>query len=140
MSNTPLTYAAIRRQRFAVLSTTDTTGSPASAGITYGVSDSGTTIYVMTRRHLQKARNIAVNPRVSVVIPRSRRMLWFVPPATIQLCGNADILDWRDPHGVCAFSRFWLGRQILRSYLSLYRRGDNRICFLRITVDPVIHT
>lgn len=144
MRNTSLTYATVlremRRQHFAVLSTTDTAGSPAWSGITYGVSDSGTTIYVMTRRHQQKARNIAANPRVSLVVPRTRRLLWFVSPATIQLSGHADVLDWRDPGGACAFSRFWLGRQILRSYLTLHRRGDNRICFLRITMDSVCHT
>jgi general stress protein 26 len=143
MAKATLTYAEvlheIRRSHFAVLSTTDTTG-PASAGITFGVSGSGTTIYVMTRRHLQKTRNIIANPRVSLVIPRPRRMLWLIPPATIQLSGHADVLDWADDEGLQVFSQFLLGRQILRSYRNLYARGESRICFLRITIDPVMHT
>lgn len=51
-------------------------------------------IYVMTRRHLRKARNIAHNARVSLVIPLTRRILWFLPPPTIQLQGHAELLDW----------------------------------------------
>ncbi|WP_254426374.1 pyridoxamine 5'-phosphate oxidase family protein [Mycolicibacterium sp.] len=130
----------IRRQHFAVLSTSSPTGQPASAGITYGVSDSDSTIYVMTRRHLQKARNIAANPHVSLVIPTPRRLLWFVPPATIQLTGHAEIISWTDQEGTRVFSQFWLGRQILDNYRSLHARGDTRIAFLRIELDPSIHT
>src|SRR3974390_1177565 len=100
MAEATLTYAKvlheIRRNHFAILSTSDTAGAPASAGITYGVSGSGTTIYVMTRRHLQKTRNIVANPRVSLVIFLPRRLLWLIPPATIQLSGHADVLDLAD--------------------------------------------
>jgi Pyridoxamine 5'-phosphate oxidase len=97
-------------------------------------------IYVMTRRHLQKARNIAHNPDVSLVIPVPRPLLWFVPPATIQLHGRADILDETDKGGIDVFSRFWIGRRILNAYAQSRRRGETRICFLKIAPHPVIRT
>jgi general stress protein 26 len=130
----------IRRQHFAVLATSDTAGSPASAGVTYGLAPSGTVVYVMTRRHLQKARNIAANSDVSLVIPVPRRVLWSLPPATIQLRGQAQIVNWTHAEARATFSGFWLGRQILDSYHKLHQQGENRICFLRIDVDPVIRT
>lgn len=130
----------MRGQHFAVLSTSDTPGRPASAGVTYGLTRSGAVMYVMTRRHLQKARNIAVNADVSLVIPVARKLLWPVPPATIQLGGSAEIREWTDTEGTQVFSGFLLGRQILASYRELHRRGESRICFLRIDLDPVIRT
>jgi hypothetical protein len=123
-----------------VLSTTDGADRPASAGVTYGATNSGATLYVMTRRHLQKARNVVANQRVSLVIPLARRLLWFVPPATIQLTGRAAVIDWTDSDAVSVFSNFWLGREILSSYRRLHALGENRIAFLRIELDPVIHT
>ena len=62
------------RLHFAVLSTTGADGRPSSAGVSYGVSrpDQALTFYVMTGRHLQKARNIAHNPEVSRVVPVRR--------------------------------------------------------------------
>lgn len=53
----------------------------------------------MTRRHLLKAKQIAQNPHVSLVVPLMRRTLWFLPPATIQVHGQAVILDWTDQEG-----------------------------------------
>ena len=94
----------------------------------------------MTRRHLAKARDIAQNPRVALVVPLPRRLLWFVPPATIQLRGRAEILDWSDPEGTEVFRRSWLGRRILAAYARSRRRGETRVCFLRITPDPIAHT
>jgi hypothetical protein len=139
-----ITYAKvlreIGRQHFAVLSTSDAAGIPASAGVTYGLARSGVTIYVMTRRHLQKARNITANYEVSLVIPIPRKLVWTLPPATIQLRGQAEIVGWTDAEARGVFSGFWLGRQILNSYEQLRERGETRICFLRIDLDPVIHT
>lgn len=139
-----LSYAQVlrtmRRQHFAILSTSSPAGTPASAGVTYGLARSGATMYVMTRRHLQKARNIAVNPEVSLVIPLPRRMLWGLPPATIQLCGRAVIVDWADAEAQRVFKGFWVGRQILTSYEKLRILGESRICFLRVDLDPVIRT
>ncbi len=132
----------LRRCHFAVLATVDNEGMSHSAGVSYGASSpgDGLAIYVMTRRHLQKARNIANNPAVSLVIPVPRPLLWFVPPATIQLHGRADILDETDKGGIDVFSHFWMGRRILNAYEQFRLRGETRICFIKITPDPVIHT
>ena len=97
-------------------------------------------LYVMTRKHLRKASDIAENPNVSLVVPLTRRFLWFLPPATIQVHGRAEILDWTYGPGVEAFRRSWLGRRILAAYRASYGRGKARICFLKITPDPVVHT
>src|SRR5262245_18775225 len=130
------------RQHFAVLSTTGVDGRPSSAGVSYGVSrpDQALTFYVMTRRHLQKTRNIAQNPEVSLVVPVRRWFLWFLPPATIQIRGRAEILEATDEVGRDVFQRFWLGRRILRSYHAMELRGETRICFLKITPDPLVRS
>jgi hypothetical protein len=139
---TEIVLTQLRKCHFAVLSTVSEEGKPHAAGVNYGVSRPGRdlAIYVMTRRHLQKARNIAGNPRVSLVVPVIRRLLWFVPPPTIQLVGRAQILDWTDADGSDVFRRFWIGRRILEAYKKSHRRGERRICFLKITPDPVVHT
>jgi hypothetical protein len=110
--------------------------------VTYGVSGPGQplTLYVMTRKYLRKARDIAENPNVSLVVPLTRRFLWFLPPATIQIQGRAEILDWTYGPGVEVFRRSWLGRRILSAYRASYRRGESRICFLKITPDPLVRT
>jgi general stress protein 26 len=132
----------LRTRDFAVLSTTSNEGRPHAVGVNYGVSRPGRDflIYVMSRRHLQKARNIAQNPNVSLVIPLTRRLLWFLPPPTIQLHGHAEIVDWTDEEGTNVFSRFWIGRRILEAYQESHRRGETRICFLKIVPDPVVYT
>jgi hypothetical protein len=81
-------------------------------------------IYVMTRKHLLKARNIAENPNVSLVVPLTRRFLWFLPPPTIQLHGQAEIVDWTDEEGTDVFRRFWMGRRILKAYRESHCRGE----------------
>lgn len=132
----------LRKHHFAVLSTSDEHGFSHSAGVNYGISTSAgdLVLYVMTRRHLLKARNIAQNPHVSLVVPLRRGLLWFLPPPTIQLRGRAEILDWRDAEGTKVFERFWLGRRILKGYRNYHRRGETRIGFLKITLDPVIRS
>lgn len=134
--------AVLRKQHFAALATVGDDGAPHSAGVSYGVSAPGDSlaIYVMTRRHLLKARNIAQDGRVSLVVPVARRFLWFLPPATIQLHGRAEILDWTDEAGTRVFERFWMGRRILAAYRQSHRRGETRICFLRITPEPEVRT
>ena len=132
----------LRRHNFGVLSTVDAAGRPRSAGVNYGVSAPGSDVvfYVMTRRHLQKARNIAHDPNVAFVVPLRRRFLGFLPPATIQLSGRAEIVDQNDPAGVEVFRGFWMGPRILKAYAASSRRGETRVCFLKITPDPVIRT
>jgi general stress protein 26 len=137
-----LVLAQLRKQHFTALATVGDDGVPHSAGVSYGVSEPGDrlAIYVMTRRHLLKARHIAHNARVSLVVPVARRFLWFLPPATIQLHGRAEILDWTDAADTRVFARFWLGRRILAAYRTSHRRGETRVCFLKITPEPVVRT
>lgn len=137
-----LVFRELRTHHFAVLSSVDERGTPDSAGVNYGVSVSehALALYVMTRRHLKKARNIAGNPHVGLVIPLPQRLLPFIPPATIQLRGRAEILDWTDEEGTRVFRDFWMGRRILAAYKQSRKRGETRICFLKITLEPVIHT
>jgi len=132
----------LRRRDFAVLSTVGKEGTPHAAGVNYGVSRAGRdfVLYVMTRTHLQKARNIAENPNVSLVVPLTRRLLGFLPPPTIQLHGRAEIMGWTDEEGTAVFRRFGMGRRILDAYQESHRRGETRICFLKIMPDPEIST
>lgn len=137
-----LVLRTLRAHHFMVLATIDENGVPDSAGVTYGISAPGNApvLYVMTRRHLKKTRNIARNPHVALVIPLPHRLLRFIPPATIQLHGQAEILDWTDQEGTNAFRSFWMGRRILAAYEKSRLRGETRVCFLKITLEPVIHT
>ena len=132
----------IRSQHFAVLATTGADGSADSAGVSYAaVVESGELVlYVMTRRHLRKARDIARQPRVSLVIPIRRRLLGFMPPATVQVRGEAKLLPQDDRRGTLAFQGFFLGRRIIAAYRAMRLRGDDRICFVRITLDATAHS
>ena len=85
-----------------------------------------------------KARNIAANRNVSVVVPLVRRVLWFLPPPSIQFQGTAEVLDRTDPGGEQAFESFFLGRTITKMYREFERRGETRVCFLRIKPGPVM--
>jgi hypothetical protein len=135
-----LVLRELGKHHFLILSTVGEDGFPYSAGVNYAVSRPGHdfALYVMTRTHLKKARNIALHPQVSLVIPLIRRFLWFLPPTTIQLRGRAQILDWTDEAGRELFTGFWLGRRILKAYQVSHQRGEKRICFLKITLDPVV--
>lgn len=132
----------LRRRDFAVLSTVTPERRPQSVGVVYGVSLPGRPfrLYVMTRRQLRKTRNLVENPNISLVVPLTRRLLWFVPPPCIQLQGTADVLDRDDPGGIETFRSFAMGRRILGMYEEMAGRGETGVCFLRITPDPAIST
>src|SRR5215213_1909658 len=59
--------AELCRHHLAVLSTVGDDGTPHAAGVTYGAAyaRSELMLFVMTRRHLRKARDIAHRPRVA---------------------------------------------------------------------------
>ena len=137
-----LVIGHIRRQHFAVISTVGRDGAPHSTGVNYGSTAPGDAfaLYVMTRRHLLKARNIMSDPRVSLVIPVPRPALTFLPPATIQLHGRAELLPWDDPDGIGVFERFWMGRRILDGYRRAREHGETRVCFVKVTPAPKVHT
>ena len=128
----------LRGRTFAVLSTADGQGRPQAAGVVYAVAPQGVEIYVMTRRHLMKARNIVSNRNVSLVVPLVRRLQWFLPPPCIQFQGTAEVLDRTHPGGNEAFESFFLGRTIRKMYREFERRGETRACFLRIKPGPTI--
>jgi nitroimidazol reductase NimA-like FMN-containing flavoprotein (pyridoxamine 5'-phosphate oxidase superfamily) len=132
----------LRKRDLAVLSTVTEDGRPYSVAVNYGVSLTGAPfgMYLMTRRHLKKVRNIVENPNVSVVVPMTRRLLWFLPPPSIHFQGTAEILDWKDEVGTRIFESFFMGRQILRKYNAANGRGETRICFVRITPNEEIFT
>jgi uncharacterized protein YhbP (UPF0306 family) len=130
----------LRKRTFAVLSTADDRGTPQAAGVVYAAGDERVEFFVMTRTHLQKARNIAINRNVSFVVPLTRAILGLLPPPCIQFQGEAEILDRAHAEGRRAFSSFLLGRTILRMYEQLERRGETRVCFLRIEPGPVMFT
>ena len=139
-----LTYDAVikalRKRSYAVLCTVDEHGRPHSVGVDYGVAADGRAIYVMTRRHLKKARNIVANPYVAMTVPITRRLLWFLPPPSIQFEGTAEILERTDREGTTTFKSFFLGRRILAMYDDFARRGETRVCFLRILPEASIST
>lgn len=130
----------LRGRHFAVLSTVDAQGRPHAVGVTYGVAADGTALYVMTRRHLKKACNIAANPNIALVVPLTRRLWWFLPPPCIQFQATATLLDRRDAGGIETFKAFPTGRVILNRYAAAERHGETRVCFLRIIPGPVIFT
>jgi general stress protein 26 len=132
----------VRSQHFAVLSTAGRDGAPHSAGVSYGSTQPGGefTMYVMSRRHLLKARNIESDPRVSIVIPVSRAVLTFLPPATLQLHGRAELLDWDDAAGTEVFEKFWMGRRILEGYRRAREQGEERVCFIKVVPEPQVLT
>ena len=132
----------LRRRSFGVLSTVTQEGRSHSVGVVYGISSQKKTfeIYVMTRTHLKKARNIAANPNVSFVVPLTRRLIGFIPPPCVQFQGKATIVEYGDRIGIAVFKSFFVGRQILRKYEDLSRQGETRTCFLRIIPDPVVFT
>ena len=131
---------ALRKRSFAVLATVDEQGHPHSVGVEYGVSPHGDAVYVMTRSHLKKARNIAANPHIALTVPLTWRILWFLPPPSIQFQGTAEILDRTDAEGVQTFKGFFLGRRILKMYDEFVQRGETRVCFLRIVPEPEVST
>jgi Pyridoxamine 5'-phosphate oxidase len=79
----------LRRRSFAVVSTVSPAGFPHAAGVVYDAVD--TTLYVHTMRSSRKARNVAAEPRVGVVVPFRR--VPFGPPFNVQFQGHAAVLD-----------------------------------------------
>ena len=117
----------VNSHHFAVLATSAMNDAPHSAGVSYGsaIENGRLVIYVMTRRHLRKARDLAAQPSVSLVIPLERRLLWFVPPPTIQLGGRAELLPQDDARGLSVFSSFLLGRAASSRPIARCRRAAN---------------
>ena len=125
------TLRAIRTRSFAVLSTVSSAGFPHAAGVAYCAVDS--TIYVNTERSSRKARNVAADDRVALVIPVRR--LPVGPPFTVQLQGRATVLAMDDPE----ITRLVLARSLdkITGHGELEEPDG---CFLRIVANGPVHT
>ena len=75
-----------------------------------------------------------------MVIPIPRTALTFLPPATIQLHGRAELLNWDDAAGTGVFEKFWMGRRILQGYRRAQEDGETRVCLVKIIPDPKVHS
>lgn len=115
---------AIGRRSFCTLATTSSRNWPHVAGVLYEAVD--TTLYVNTFRASRKARNVASNPHVGVVIPIRR--LPVGPPSSVQFQGVAEVLAMDDPHIVGLLEA---GR--LKSITSHGELDQPDGCFIRIT-------
>jgi general stress protein 26 len=122
---------AIRGKSFAVLSTVSDAGFPHAAGILY--DSVGTTLYVHTMRSSRKARNVAEDGRVAVVIPVRR--LPVGPPFTVQFQARAEILDMDDPE-ITAL----LAEKKLKTISGHGALDEPDGCFLRIRPNGRVHT
>jgi hypothetical protein len=80
---------------FAVLGTVNSKGEPRTAGIVYTVKDRF--LYIGTGRSSLKARNINLNPMISLTVTIEKRvplMFWIkVPPAVVTFHGEATLVD-----------------------------------------------
>ena len=125
------TWRAIDRRHFAVLSTVSPAGHPHAAGVSYCTV--GERLYVNTHRDSRKARNIAADERVGVVIPVRR--LPVGPPFNVQFQGTATLLAQDDPE-ITAL----LAADELRRIVSHGELDEPDGCFLRIEPTRRIHT
>ena len=125
------TLRAIQRRSFAVLSTVSPAGFPHAAGVAYCAV--GSTLYVSTERGSRKARNVAADERVALVVPVRR--LPVGPPFTVQLQARATVLAVDDAEIVDLVAAGALRRITGHGELDL---PDG--CFLRIVPNGPVHT
>jgi general stress protein 26 len=116
---------AMAKRSFCNLATVSPKGRPHVAGVLYQAI--GTTLYLNTSRDSHKARNVADNPHVAVVIP-IRRLPVGGPPSTVQFQGDAEILPLDDPDMVRLVEA---GR--LKNITSHGELDHPDGCFIRIT-------
>jgi Pyridoxamine 5'-phosphate oxidase len=126
-----LVSKAIGRRSFCLLSTVSPAGRPHAAGVLYAAV--GSTLYASTSLDSRKARNIADNPHVGVVVPIRR--LPVGPPSSVQFQAVAEILALDDPEIVRLHQAGSL--KAVTSHGDLEHPGG---CFVRITPVGRIHT
>mgnify|MGYP003525955765 CR=1 FL=1 len=122
---------AIRRRSFAVLSSVSSAGFAHAAGVVYDSID--TTIFVHTMRTSRKARNIAANSRVGLVIPVRR--LPVGPPFTVQFQAHAELLAMDHPEITTL-----LERKSLKTISGHGALDEPDGCFNRIVPNGLVHT
>jgi general stress protein 26 len=116
---------------FAVLSTVSPAGHPHAAGVSYCAIDER--LYVNTHRTSRKARNVAADARVGVVIPVRR--LPVGPPFNVQFQGTATLLAQDDPEITTLLAHNELSKIVSHGELD---EPDG--CFLRIEPTRRVHT
>lgn len=123
---------AISRRSFCTLATVSPAGRPHVAAVIYElVADR---LYISTIASSRKARNVADQPHVAVVIP-VRRLPVGAPPSTIQFQATAALLAV-DSHEIVALSRDGrLGAITGHGELDL---PDS--CIIRVDLPRRIHT
>ncbi len=126
---------ALHGRSFAVLSTVSPAGFPHAAGVQYVVVDteSGPVLYTHTMRSSRKARNVAADGRIGVVVPV--RKLPVGPPFTIQFQGRGEVLAMDDPEIVALLDA---GR--LKAIASHGELDEPDGCYLRVTPNETIHS
>ncbi len=122
---------ALQRSSFAVLATVSDQGFPHAAGVVHVAVDGR--LYVHTMRSSRKARNIASNARVAVVVPV--RKLPAGPPFTIQFQATAQLLAMDDTKIAELIEG---GRLAAISGHGALDEPDG--CFVEITPSNTIHT
>ncbi len=126
-----LAERAIRRRSFAVLSTVSNAGFPHAAIVVYTAI--GTTLYVSTSRSSRKARNIAADDRVALVVPVRRVPVG--PPFAVQFQGRAALLAANDSEILPLFAA---GQ--LRAITRHGELDEPDGCFVRIVPNRRVHT
>lgn len=122
---------AVRSRSFATLSTVSDAGFPHAAGVIY--VPVGDELYVHTMASSRKARNIAADGRVGVVIPV--RKLPVGPPYTVQFQARAEVLAMDDTAVTPLIEDGSLKAITSHGELDM---PDG--CFLRIRPRGVVHT
>lgn len=122
---------AIRSRSFAMLSSVSPAGFPHGAGVIYVPCNDE--LYVHTSRSSRKARNIAADGRVAVVIPV--RKLPVGPPFTVQFQGRAEVLAMDDPT-----VRPLIDAGTLKAITSHGELEMPDGCFVRIRPSDTVHT
>jgi nitroimidazol reductase NimA-like FMN-containing flavoprotein (pyridoxamine 5'-phosphate oxidase superfamily) len=122
----------VGRRSFCTLATASEKNRPHVAGVTYAAV--GMTLYVNTDRSSRKARNVAANPHVGVMIPVRRMPVGF-PPGEVQFQGTAEVLAMDDPEIVALVEAGKLKKVTSHGELE---RPDG--CFIRIRPGRKVNT
>jgi hypothetical protein len=121
----------LRRSSFCVVATTSTRGASHAAGVLYDYIDGA--LYVHTMRSSRKARNIAANSRIGIVIPTRR--LPVGPPFNVQFQATAELIAMDSPHITSL-----LDHRHLRSISGHGALNEPDGSFIRIVPTGTIHT
>jgi hypothetical protein len=124
-------HKSLARRSFCVLATTSPSGWSHASGVLYQYVDGS--LYVHTMRSSRKARNIAENGRVGVVVPV--RKVPAGPPFNVQFQGTAEVLDMHHPDIVALLDAKKLNKVSGHGALE---EADG--CFLRITPNRTVHS